>query len=113
MFSPIFLYIPFFHIFVFVKEISTIRNQKNAIVSFDLEFIHNWLIVMLPFKILILMSEILLLSLINFLKKLLLMFALIMHFFIDAKKAKIFKCAYFNFIKTPKNVVKAFFNYFN
>ena len=41
------------------------------------------------------------------------MFALIMHFFIDAKKAKIFKCAYFNFIKTPKNVVKAFFNYFN
>ena len=36
------------------------------------------------------------------------MFGLIVYFFIDAKKAKIFKCAYFNFIKTPKNLFKAF-----
>ena len=29
-------------------------------------------------------------------------------FFIDAKKAKIFKCAYFNLIETPKKSFKAF-----
>ena len=84
------LYIQFFHIFVFVKENATIRNQQKTIVNFVLKFIHNCLIVMLLFKMLLLMSEILCLSIINFLKKLhffLLMFALIMHFFIDTKKS--------------------------
>ena len=111
VFSKLSLY-SFFSHFCFLKENATITNQQNTIVNFVLEFIYNCLIVMLLFKILLLMSEILLLSLINFLKKLrsfFLIFALIMHFFFYRhKKDKIFKCAYFNFIRTQKNLFKAF-----
>ena len=84
VFSKLSLY-SFFSHFCFLKENATITNQQNTIVNFVLEFICNCLIVMLLFKILLLMSEILLLSLINFLKKLrsfFLIFALIMLFFL-------------------------------
>ena len=98
VFSNLSSYSVFLHFCFFFKENAFISNQQNIIVNFVLEFIRDCLIVMLLFKILLLMSKILLLSLISFLKKLhffLLMFALIMHFFIDEKKAKIFKCTYF------------------
>ena len=69
VFSNLFLHSVFLH-FIFVKKNATTRNQQNTTVNFVLEFIRNCLIVMLLFKTLLLMTEILLLGLINFLKKL-------------------------------------------
>ena len=91
VFSNPFLHSVFLHFYFSKKIHKIIRNQQNTTVNFVLGFIRNCLTVMLLFKILLLMTEILLLGLINFLKKLhffLLIFALIMHFFIDAKKLR-------------------------
>ena len=79
--------------------------------NFVLEFIHNCLRVIL-FKILIIIDkQDFTLEFNKFFEKTSL-FSLddcLNHtFFIDGKKAKIFKCAYFNFIQTPKNLFKVF-----
>ena len=83
VFSNPFLHSVFLHFYFSKKNHKIIWNQQNTTVNFVLGFIRNCLTVMLLFKILLLMTEILLLGLINFLKKLhffFLIFALIMHF---------------------------------
>ena len=80
---PIFLYIQFLHIFVFAKELVRKKNLESAIFNSVLEFIHKFLLIILLFKTLLFMKEILLLSLIDFFEQLhlfLLTFAMIMHF---------------------------------
>ena len=83
--------------------------------NFVLEFIHNCLRVIL-FKILIIIDEQdFTLEFNKFFEKTSL-FSLDGHlnhaFFIDGKKAQLFKCAYFNFIDSKKSF-QSFFNYFN
>ena len=102
-FSNLSLYSVFAH-FCFSKRTCEKKNLESAIANSVLEFIHKFLIIILLFKTLLFMKEILLLSLIDFFKKL----HLFLLTFMALKTVKIFRCTNFTFIRAPNKLFKAF-----
>ena len=111
MFFPIFLYIQFFHIFVFCKRKCNLKKSTEHYCEFCSRIYPQLFDSYVAFQDIIIDERDFTLEFNKFFEKTLLFFldvCLNHTFFMDPKKAKIFKCAYFNFKKTPKNLFKAF-----